>query len=138
MKIDTYFKSMIKSIIWRTMGIIILAIITYIITRSLIQSTLITFFHHFSFIWIYFVWERLWFKIGDRITGKKRRILKAIGYEIILGHLVLGIIGWIFIGSWVSVTLITIVYIENKLWIYIVYDWMWEKIKWGKNELPAM
>jgi len=130
---ETHKRSMTKSIIWRLMGIAILALITYIFTRNWITTSLITFFHHFAFIWIYYLHERLWQLIGNRVTGKKRKILRAFLYEIILGHCVLGSISLIFTDSWSTVTWVTIAYIENKLWIYIVYDKIWEKVRWESN-----
>lgn len=125
MKQDSHRKSMLKSVIWRLLGIFVLAIITYVFTSSLIQTGLITFLHHGAFLIIYYLHERVWFKI-HRIQGKKRRILRAFTYEIILGHCVLGLITLLVTGSWTKVTLITITYIENKLWMYLVYDWIWE------------
>jgi len=127
---ETHKRSMTKSIIWRIMGVFILALVVYIFTNDLVATTLITFFHHFSFIWIYYGHERLWQKIGDRVSGKKRKILRALLYEIVLGHCILGIISLIFTGSWSAVTLITIIYVENKLWIYVVYDKIWDRVKW--------
>jgi len=132
---DTRTKSMIKSIVWRLLGIGILALITYVFTKSWITTSLITFFHHLAFLFIYYFHERVWFRIRNVKILKWRRWIKPIIYELILGHLVLGIISLIFTGSWLQTTLITIIYIENKLWIYIVYDWIWDRIDLGeKNE----
>lgn len=128
---DTRAKSMVKSIVWRFLGIGILALITYIFTKSWITTGLITFFHHLAFFFIYYFHERMWFRIRNVKILKWRRWIKPITYELILGHLVLGIISLIFTGSWLQTSLITIVYIENKLWIYIVYDWFWEKFWLG-------
>lgn len=123
---------MVRSALWRIMGVIILAIITFAFTRNLITTGIITFVHHFMFLWIYYLHERLWQRI--KLTGKKRKILRAFTYEIILGHCVLGIISFIFTGSWTTVGWITIVYIENKLWIYYVYDWLWDRSNWLCDE----
>jgi len=126
---ETHKRSMLKSILWRIIGVIVLAIVTYIITRSWIQTGLITFIHHGAFLLIYYLHERAWCRIAS-CQGKKRKIIRAFTYEIILGHLILGAITWIITGLWLSVTLVTIVYIENKLWIYVVYDWVWDRIAW--------
>lgn len=123
---------MMKAIIWRAMGILILAIIIYIFTKNWIVSTLITFFHHLAFIFIYYLHERAWLKVTNEKILRWKRWIRPVTYEIILGHLVLGMISFIFTGSWLKVGLITITYIENKLWIYIVYDWLWDKINWRK------
>jgi len=124
-------RSIIKSLLWRLIGVIVLAFITYIVTQSLITTSLITFLHHFSFIFIYYFHERAWLKVSW--SDKRKRIIKPFTYEIILGHGVLGLITWLCTGSWTNVTFITILYIENKLWMYVVYDWLWSKTKWLMN-----
>lgn len=126
---ETHVRSMTKSVLWRLMGVAVLAAVTFVFTRSWIQTGLITFLHHFAFIFIYYLHERAWLKIS-RVQGKKRKIIRAFTYEIILGHGVLGLISLLVTGSWLHVTLITITYIENKLWIYLVYDWVWDRVKW--------
>ena len=133
-KTEIHIRSVTKSIVWRLLGILVLAIITYIITRNWIQTGLITFINHGAFLIIYYLHERVWCRIIS-IQGKKRKILKAVLYEIVLGHLVLGVITWVITKSLVSVTLVTIVCVENKLWIYYVYDWIWDKINWGIVEV---
>lgn len=123
----THLRSMVKSIVWRLLGIVTLAVITYMFTRNWITSTFITFFHHLSFVFIYYFHERVWLKVKNKKILKWKRWIRPITYEIILGHLVLGFISLMFTGSWLKVTLITVTYIENKLWLYILYDWIWEK-----------
>lgn len=131
---ENHIRSITRSILWRIMGVIVLAIITYIFTQSWIQTGLITFLHHFVFVFIYYFHERAWQKI-HKIQGKRRKVLRAFTYEIILGHFVLGFITLTVTGSWTNVTLITIFYIENKLWLYYLYDWVWDRIKWqSQNE----
>jgi len=128
---ETKTRSMARSIIWRIMGVIVLALVTWVFTRSLIQTALITFIHHTMFLIIYYLHERAWQKV--KLTGRKRKIVRTFTYEIILGHCVLGLISLVITGSWTAVTLITIVYIESKLWMYVVYDYIWDKIGWGKK-----
>ena len=128
--IEKHSRSMIKSIIWRIMGILILAGITFFFTGSWVVSILIAITHHTAFIFIYYFHERVWLK--SKIGGKKRYLMKMFTYEIVLGNLVLGTISYIFTGSWTAVTLITLVYIGNKLWIYLLYEYVWNKIKWGR------
>lgn len=128
---ENHSRSMMKAAIWRVMGIAILAVITYIFTKSWITSGLITFFHHLAFIFIYYLHERAWLRVSNEKILRWKRWIRPVTYEVILGHLVLGTISLIFTGSWIKVTLITITYIENKLWLYVLYDWLWQKIEWG-------
>lgn len=128
---DCHKRSVIRSIQWRLMGIIVLAIITWIFTRSLIQTTTITFLHHGIFIIVFYLHERLWQKI--KWNGIKRTIGRIFLYEIVLGWGILTIISLLITDSLQQMIYITYSYIGNKLWIYAVNDWIWNKIKWGKK-----
>jgi len=127
---ECHKRSMVKSILWRLLGVVVLAVITFIVTRNWIQTSIITIAHHGSFIVLYYLHERFWLHYKN-FVGKKRMVLRVFTYEIVLGNLVLGAITWLVTGSWLSVSLITPIYIGNKLWIYVVYDRVWNKIKWG-------
>jgi len=124
---------MTKSLAWRLIGLVVLAIITYIFTRNWIVTSLITICHHVTFVFVYYAHERIWLGVKNLWLQKWRYWLRPITYEIILGHFVLGIISWVFTGSWIKTTLTTLVYIENKLWMYVVYDWIWNKIEWRRD-----
>ncbi len=129
---EQHKRSMVKSIIWRIIGIIILALITYIFTRSWMATTLITFLHHFTFIFVYYFHERFWLWLRVEAILKYKKWIRPFTYEIILGNLILGIITYLITGDVKIMTLVTLTYIFNKLWIYIVYDWIWNRyIKWG-------
>lgn len=123
MKYDNRKRSIMKSIIWRILGVIILATITYLYTKNLLQTSLITFIHHGSFLIIFYLHERVWQKIEIRF----RHILKTITYEIILGNIILGTITLLITGNWLSVTGITLTYIGIKLIMYPIYDKIWTK-----------
>jgi len=116
---------MIKSILWRLIGVIFLAMVTFFYTGSLIQTSAITFVHHFVFIWVYYLHEIFW--VHRMNDSKNKKYIKVFTYEIILGNGILGTISWIFTGSWTTVTAITLTYILNKLWMYYIYDKIWEK-----------
>jgi len=107
------------------MGVGILAFITFLFTGSLIQTGLITILHHGVFIIVFYLHERLWLRI--KMRGRKRKICKALFYELVLGQGILGLITLAITGSLQKMTNITITYIWNKLWIYYIYDWVWGK-----------
>lgn len=123
MRYDSHKKSALKSIIWRLLGVLVLAIITYLYTRSLFKTSLITFTHHGSFLLIFYLHERAWLKV----RMKFKHIVKTFTYEIILGNLVLGTITWFITGSWLAVTGITLTYIGIKVIMYPIYDKVWTK-----------
>lgn len=127
---ESHKRSALRSILWRLIGVGVLALITWIFTRSIMQTTLITILHHGVFLIVYYLHERLWIKIGNRILGRKRSLSRIILYEIVLGQGILALITFSITGALQQMTLITELYIGNKLWIYALYDWIWKKIKW--------
>ena len=53
-------RSAVKSLIWRIVGVIILAAITYAYTNKWVQTGLITALHHGIFLFVFYFHERLW------------------------------------------------------------------------------
>jgi len=130
---EKHYRSISKSVIWRILGVIILVIITYAYTRSWIQTGLITFLHHFAFVFIFYFHERVWLKAKRPKSLKWRSIAKMLTYETLLGNLVLGTISLVITGSWKEMTMITLTYISIKHLIYILNEFVWDRIKWGKK-----
>jgi len=124
--IDKKRSSLIKSIIWRIMGVIVLATITYIFTRKLITTTYITIVHHTTFLLVFYLHERIWFKVKN-ISEIKRAILKALIYEIVLGMGIGGSIVLLFTGEWSKVGQITVTYTIIKIIMYYFYERIWRK-----------
>jgi len=120
--------SVLKSIIWRIMGVIVLALVTYFFTRHWITTTYITFVHHTTFLLVFYLHERVWMKLYDKDT-KWRRVAKAFTYEIILGMGIGGLIVYFFTGEWSKVTQITGTYTVIKLIMYYINEKVWAKIE---------
>jgi len=127
---EGHIRSFIRSIIWRIIGIVVLAIITYAFTRSWVSATLITVSHHGIAILGYYIHERIWLWMKWLRGSKWKPFARVITYEVILGNLVLGAISYIVTGSLQQMTLITLTYIANKYWIFYAYDYVWSKVKW--------
>lgn len=128
-KQETQTRSFTKSFIWRIVGVVILGAVTYFYTRHWIQTSWITFLHHGVFLFVFWAHERFW--LHNDITGFKRKILKMISYESVLGNFILGIISLVITGNVQKMTQITITYIAIKHAIYIFNEFIWERIKWG-------
>ena len=120
--------SMLKSAIWRAMGVIVLVAITYFFTRKWITTTYITLVHHTTFLLVFYLHERLWIKLYNKDT-KWKRIAKAFTYEIILGMGIGGLIVFMFTGQWSRVGQITISYTCIKLVLYIINENIWAKLE---------
>ena len=129
-KSERHSRSLTKSIVWRVIGVLFLALITYIFTRNWITTTLVTVVHHGVFLFAYYAHDRFWLKTGLLKDSKFKPIARVLLYEIVLGNLVLGLITWLFTREVRVVTGITLTYILNKCWMYYAFDYIWRKIKW--------
>ena len=133
---EIHSRSALKSFIWRIVGVVILATITYAYTRQWIQTSIITILHHGIFLFVFYAHERLWLKIlsGYTITKPWRiAVVKMFTYETLCGNIILGTITYCVTGSWKQMTAITLTYIGIKHFVYIWNEFIWRKIKWGQK-----
>jgi len=120
--------SMLKSLIWRIMGVFVLATVTYFFTREWITTTYITFVHHATFLVVFYLHDRLWMRLYPKDVPW-RRVAKAFTYEIVLGMGIGGLIVLIFTGHWKKVSQITPTYTAIKLAMYYIYEKVWTKVE---------
>jgi uncharacterized membrane protein len=64
MAFETHARAWVKSLVWRMLGIVILGSISWIITHSWKEMTIITVFFHSVRVILYSIHERLWEKIS--------------------------------------------------------------------------
>jgi len=128
---ETNTRSAVKSIIWRIVGVVVLATVTYAYTRKWIQTSLITVIHHGTFLFVFYAHERLWLKFKKPLGKTARSVCKCLTYETLCGNVILGTITYLVTGSWKAMTAITLTYIGIKHVIYIYNEFIWAKIKLG-------
>jgi len=73
LSVDTHKRSIVKAIIYRCGGIAVLAVVTWVITRDVIQVSAVTIVYHMVSIVGYYIYERIWghMKWGKGIGGGK-------------------------------------------------------------------
>lgn len=130
---ETRLRSSTKSVLWRIVGVLILATVTYAYTRQWIQTGLITFIHHGVFLFVFYFHERLWLKIKRVQNLTMRSIFKMLIYETLCGNVILGTISYFVTGNWKQMTAITLTYIGIKHVIYIFNEFVWDRIKIGRE-----
>ena len=124
-------RSALKSFIWRIVGVVILAAVTYFYTRHWIQTSIITFLHHGIFFFVFIFHERIWLKFKRPASRLGRSLAKMFTYETLLGNIILGLITYAVTGCWKQMTNITITYIAIKHAVYVWNEFIWGKIRWG-------
>ena len=125
-------RSATKSVIWRIVGVLILGAVTYFYTHRWLATSLITFIHHGTFLFVFYAHERTWLKCKRPINLTKRSIAKMFTYETLCGNIILGTITYLITGNWKIMTAVTLTYIGIKHIIYIFNEFLWKRIKWGK------
>jgi len=128
---ETIVRSWVKSAIWRVVGVVVLAAVTFSYTGNWITTSWVTFLHHGVFLIVFALHER--FYLHTDFTGMPRKLLKMFTYETILGTFILGIITLCITGSIQHMTQITLTYIGIKHLLYIWNEFIWDRIKWQKK-----
>lgn len=125
-------RSALKSFIWRIVGVLVLAAVTYGYTGNWITTGLVTVIHHAVFLLVFYFHERMWLriKLEDMMW---RSLAKMFTYETLCGNIILGTITYMITGSWKQMTAITLTYIGIKHVIYVFNEFIWKKIKWGQK-----
>jgi len=126
-------RSALKSFIWRIAGILILGAVTYFYTRKWTTTSLITFIHHGTFLFVFYTHERIWLRLKYPIGLMARSIAKMFTYETLCGNIILGTITYLITGNWKQMTAITLNYIGIKHIVYIWNEFIWKKIRWGQK-----
>lgn len=126
-------RSALKSVVWRLTGVLILAIVSYAYTREWIQTGLITFIHHGVFLIVFYFHERLWLKVKRTQNLTVRSIFKMLTYETLCGNVILGTISYLVTGNWKQMTAITLTYISLKHVLYVWNEFIWDRVKRGKE-----
>lgn len=137
MKHDGHKKSIIKSIIWRVVGVLTLAAVTYFYTRNWVTTSWVTFLHHAVFLIVFYLHERFWQHV-DIKNLKARSILKCITYETILGNFILGIITLAITGDIQQMSQITLTYIAIKHLMYICNEFVWKRKEKEARKCPTV
>lgn len=125
-------RSALKSFIWRIVGVIVLAAVTFAYTGSWITTGLVTVIHHGVFLLVFYLHERAWLKVKLE-NMMWRSLAKMFTYETLCGNIILGTITYMITGSWKQMTAITLTYIGIKHVIYVWNEFIWKKIQWGNK-----
>jgi len=137
-KEESHKRSLVRSIVWRIIGILFLASVTYAYTHSWTIATLVTVVHHGAAILGYYIHERFWLKLTWLRNTEWKPFARVALYELVLSNLGLGILTYLVTRETQTMTAITLTYTCNKLWMYYAYDWVWNKIEWGTKGVSVV
>jgi len=130
---EKQLRSWVKSAIWRVVGVVVLAAVTYFYTRSWITTSLVTILHHGVFLIVFYVHERIHLRYNHIKNLTLKSIVKMFTYETICGNVILGLITYFVTGNVKQMTQVTITYIVIKHLLYVWNEFVWVRCRWGKT-----
>lgn len=62
----------------------------------------------------------------------RRSVAKSIVWRI-LGFLILGVLSYLFTGSWTETLGITLSFNLIRLVLYVIHEQLWDRVAWGRT-----
>jgi uncharacterized membrane protein len=133
---DTSYKRHIaKTITWRLIGTIDTIILSSIITGDPFTGFKIGFAEVITKMSLYYLHERVWFKInlsqdGVVLESRKRHIIKTITWRVI-GTMDTMLLAWLISGDVLMGLKIGLVEVVTKMMLYYLHERAWYKVDFG-------
>ena len=133
---DTSYKRHIaKTITWRLIGTIDTIILSWIISGNPFTGFKIGFAEVITKMSLYYLHERVWFKInlsqdGVVLESRKRHIAKTITWRVI-GTMDTILLAWLISGDVLMGLKIGFVEVITKMMLYYLHERAWYKINFG-------
>ena len=124
-----------KSITWRIVGTIDTILISWLISGNPLTGLKIGFTEVITKMFLYYLHERIWFKVnlskdGKLLESRKRHIGKTITWRMV-GTLDTIIISWIISGNPMTGLKIGVSEVLTKMVFYYLHERIWHKSKFG-------
>lgn len=142
MKDESRKRHLAKSITWRIVGTIDTILISWLISGNPLTGLKIGFTEVITKMFLYYLHERVWFKVnlskdGKLLESRKRHIGKTITWRMV-GTLDTIIISWIISGSPLIGLKIGVSEVLTKMVFYYIHERVWHRSKFGlKNINPS-
>jgi len=142
MKDESRKRHLAKSITWRLVGTIDTILISWLISGNPLTGLKIGFTEVITKMFLYYLHERVWFKVnlskdGKLLESRKRHIGKTITWRMV-GTLDTIIISWIISGSPLIGLKIGVSEVLTKMVFYYIHERVWHRSKFGlKNINPS-
>jgi len=118
-----------KTFTWRAVGTLDTVLISWIITGNPLTGMKIGFSEVITKMVLYYLHERLWFRIR-LVESQKRHILKTLSWRVI-GTLDTIVLSWIITGNPMTGLKIGIVEVITKMVLYYLHERTWYNSNYG-------
>ncbi|OMP32212.1 DUF2061 domain-containing protein [Mangrovimonas sp. DI 80] len=135
MKDASYKRHIAKTITWRLVGTIDTIILSWIISGDPLIGLQIGIYEVITKMVLYFLHERVWFKVnlskdGKILESRKRHIAKTITWRMV-GTIDTMTLAWIVTGNPLTGFKIASVEVVTKMLLYYLHERTWYKINFG-------
>lgn len=125
----SYKRHIAKTLTWRTVGTLDTFLLSWFVTGNPFTGLKIGFSEVVTKMILYYLHERVWFKI-EIIESRKRHIIKTISWRFI-GTLDTVILSWIISGDPMIGLKIGGLEVFSKMILYYIHERVWYKINFG-------
>lgn len=128
----SYKRHIAKTITWRVIGTIDTVLLSWLITGNPLTGLKIGFSEVVTKMLLYYLHERVWFKIKIK-ESRKRHIIKTISWRLI-GTLDTIMLSWFISGNPLIGLKIGGLEVITKMLLYYIHERTWYKINFGLSE----
>lgn len=125
----SYRRHIAKTVTWRVVGTIDTVLISWLITGNPLTGLKIGFSEVITKMLLYFLHERLWFRI-PMPESRKRHVFKTLSWRVI-GTLDTIVLSWIISGNPLTGIKIGMVEVVTKMILYYLHERAWYNINFG-------
>ncbi|WP_055444112.1 DUF2061 domain-containing protein [Lacinutrix himadriensis] len=134
----SYKRHIAKTITWRIIGTIDTIILSWIISGDPFTGLKIGFAEVITKMTLYYLHERVWFKInlskeGEILESRKRHIAKTVTWRFI-GTIDTMTLAWLISGDPLAALKIGFAEVVTKMLLYYLHERAWYKINFGLRE----
>ena len=127
-----------KTFTWRLIGTLDTILLSWLITGSGLAGLKIGGVEVFTKMILYYIHERIWFKInlskdGKSLESRKRHFGKTVTWRIV-GTIDTMIIAWVITGNPLTGLKIGFTEIITKMLLYYMHERVWYKINFGLEQ----
>ncbi len=134
---NSYKRHIAKSFTWRIIGTIDTILLAWLITGDPLTGLQIGLAEVITKMFLYFLHERVWFKIRAGITkngdSKKRHIAKTITWRIV-GTIDTMILAWVISGDPIIGLKVGGAEVVTKMILYYLHERAWYKLDFGLKQ----
>jgi len=121
-----------KTITWRAVGTLDTIVLSWVITGNPFTGLKIGFTEVVTKMILYYLHERVWYRLGIR-ESRKRHIIKSISWRAI-GTIDTILLSWFITGNPLTGLKIGLAEVITKMVLYYAHERVWYRINFGLTD----